>query len=487
MVESVQLPITGGFYVNRSRPISTQECKNFYVHINQGGGLAKESLTGTPGLNQLSTSGTDQQANRGSHVLNDVAYFVNGDALYRLTRTISGTGAESFAMDGLGTIEGSGRVSMADNGTQLCILVPSGKGYIFTTGPDALVEITDAVFLGQDPQLVVYIDSFFLFTTDTKTFFISASNDGTSYNALDFGTAEADPDDIIAPIVVNNQLYICGRETLEPFRNGAPGTGSGFPFIRVNGGVISIGVFAPFSAINAAGTFFFIGGDTNESPSVYAFTGSDAVAVSHDGIDLLLDQLTDAQLDDVFAWTYSQDGSKFIAWALPTTTIVYDVTSKKWHERKSFAIADDEAEEFRNRVNSAVKAYGRIIVGDSLDGRVGELDLDTFSEYGNNIIRSVATLPFSNIGKPLRVPMLELTTESGVGNAEDEDPKIWMERSLDGITWTDPRTKRLGKVGETNRRQIWYKNGRASRFEVFRFTMSAKVKATIIKLEAKIL
>ena len=93
------LPLTGGFYVSRSLPISAQECSNLYVHINEGGGLADESLFGTPGINQLATSGGVLEVNRGSHVMAGIAYYVNGGELYRLTRTISGTGVESFALD----------------------------------------------------------------------------------------------------------------------------------------------------------------------------------------------------------------------------------------------------------------------------------------------------------------------------------------------------------------------------------------------------
>ncbi|MCH8319410.1 MAG: hypothetical protein IH790_00435 [Acidobacteria bacterium] len=48
-------------------------------------------------------------------------------------------GVESFAVVSLGTVEGTARVSMADNGTQLCILIPGGKGYIFTEDPDTFI------------------------------------------------------------------------------------------------------------------------------------------------------------------------------------------------------------------------------------------------------------------------------------------------------------------------------------------------------------
>lgn len=478
--------MTGGFYTSRSLPISSQTCSNLFVHVNSGGGLAEEVLFGTPGAALLATSGTDLQVNRGSHVMNGIAYFVNGTALYRLTRTISGTGApDTFTLDSLGTVPGSSRVSMADNGTQLCILIPGGNGYIWVESTSTFSQITDSDFTANGaPQHVVYIDGYFLFTTDGKKFIISALNNGLAYNALDFGSAEADPDDIVAPIVLNNVLYIGGGETFEAFRNVG---GAGFPFVRIEGGVLSVGVYAPFSLIRTTGLFAFIGGDANDEPSIYTYDGSGINVISTDGIDYLLDTLTDTQLSAVFSWTYTHGGDHFVGFTLPTTTIVYEFKSQKWHERKSFDIIDNVASEFKWRANGVVRAYGRNIISDSIDGRVGDIDLDYYSEYGNNIISSFSTMPFANNGDDIKFPMIELTTESGVGNTDDLDPLISMDRSLDGKTWTPRRERKLGKEGEYKKRQVWYRNGNARRFETFRWSISAKVRKVFIKLEADIL
>ena len=191
-----QLPMTNGFYVSRSLPTSAQECVNMYVHVNQRGGLSERSLWGTPGINQLTTTGVAQQINRGAHEKNGIPYFVNGNTLYSLDRTVDSNNNEIFSTTALGTIEGSGFVSMADNGSQLCILVPGGKGYIYNEDAGTpFQEITDPDFTANgNPQYVVFIDSYFLFTTDSKKFIISNANDGLSYTATDFGTAETDPD-----------------------------------------------------------------------------------------------------------------------------------------------------------------------------------------------------------------------------------------------------------------------------------------------------
>lgn len=481
----VELPITGGYYVSRSRPISAQTCKNLYVHINRGGGLAPESLYGTPGALQLASSGNEAEVNRGAREMDDVPYFVNGSHLYALRRVVSGLGAETFSMEALGTIAGEGRVSLADNGKQLCILVPGVAGYIYE--PDAATpfqQITDPDFTANGvPQHVRYVDGYFVFTTGDKKFIISGLNDGLSYNALDFGSAEADPDSLIVPVVVNNQLYIGGTITLEPFRNIG---GADFPFARLEGGVINIGVSSAFSMVNVSKTFMFIGGGENEGPSVYMFTGSDVEPISTDAIDDLLEALTPEQLSNVFGWSYSEGGARFVGWTLPDITIVYDMTSGRWHERSSYDVINDVSSEFRWRANSVVKAYGRILIGDSIDGRVGAIDLDFYDEYGNDIVREIASVPFSNQGDDIKVPSMELVVESGVGNKDVPDPSISMSRSLDGKTFTNPRTRKTGKIGKFDRRVIWRRNGRAARFEVFKWTMSDRVKWVLITAWANI-
>jgi len=474
-----QLPIANGFYVSDSLPIAAQECTNWYPNIVQGTGLNQETLFGTPGLEQLATSGTLENENRGAHEMAGKPYFVNGDRLYRLDETVVDSTA-TYTLTFIGDISGTARVSMADNGTQLMILVPGGNGYIYNHVTDTFAQITDSDFTANgNPQFVVFIDGYFLVTTDSKKFIISAINDGLSYNALDFGTAESDPDDIVAPVVYKNQLFISGGETFEAFQNIG---GADFPFQRT-GLFLQKGCYAPYSLVNAQDTFMWVGGGENEGPAIWALSGNSTVKVSTTAIDSLLSKLTETQLSAIYSWAYASKGAYFIGFSLPSTTLVYDITSKRWHERKSFLSGALGA----FRISSVVKAYNKIICGDSIDGRIGSLDPDVYTEYGNAIIRRVATQPFQNLMQSIFFPSLELTIESGVGNDDVPDPVIVLQRSKDGKTWGEERARSMGKIGEYNRRAIWRRNGRASRFEVFSFTLTDAVKPVIIQLTANII
>ena len=483
----IQLPIANGFYMSDSLPISAQECTNFYPNIPQAPALSQETLLGTPGTVEIGNTGVvadRKQANRGAHVMGAIPYFVNGGVLYRVNRSVNDKEVESFDIEPLGDIAGEGRVSLADNGQQLCILSPGGAGYIYDGS--TLQEITDSDFRASgDPQHVVFIDGYFVFTTDSKKFIVSALNDGLSYNALDFGTAEADPDDIVAPIVFRNQLFIGGSETLEAFQNIG---GADFPFRRT-GLFIQKGVDSPFSVVEANDSFMFIGGGKNESPAIWALSGNTASKVSTTAIDSILQRFTEAEIKESFAWSYAQKGAYFVAFSLPTTTLVIDTITGRWHERKSrFIPPSGIPVAVRSRVNSLVSAYGRVLVGDGLDGRIGSLEPDVYTEYGNDIVRVIATQPFQNNMEALLVPSLELTMEAGVGNADAKNPIVRMDRSTDGgKTFSDDRSRPIGKVGDYGRRTIWRRNGRAARFEIFRFKLSDPVKPVIIQLTADIM
>lgn len=472
-----RLPIANGAYTSGSLPISAQDCTNWFPRVIESAGLNQEVLIGTPGITGRASSGDFENTCRGAFNLEGTAYLVNGIELIRVN--------PDYSLDVIGEIEGENRVSMASNGRQLCIMVPGGKGYIFTEDPDDLQEITDPDFRASgNPQLVVFIDGYFVFTTDSKKFIVSALNDGLSYNAVDFGSAEADPDDIVAPIVFNNQLFIGGSETLEAFQNIG---GADFPFRRT-GVFIPKGVDAPFSIINSDNGFMFIGGGKNEKAAVWQSTGSGAPRkVSTIAIDRLIQEAIETENVDIFAFSYAEEGSYFVGFSLNTTSIVYDTISGRWHERKSDIINSfGQPQTIRWRVNSLTEAYGTLIVGDVRDGRIGTLDKNTYTEYDRNIVRTVTTQPFQIDMQSFLVPMVELTVESGVGNKEVPDPVITMQRSVDGKTWSDGRRRSIGKVGEYKRRAIWRRNGRASRFEIFRFILADAVKPVIIQLTADI-
>lgn len=477
----IQLPIANGFYSSESLPISAQRCINWYPNIVQTQGLSQETLFGIPGIRELTTTGILNQQNRGIHVMAGILYFVNGNSLYRLNRNIDGAGVESFSFDDLGVITGTGPVSMADNGIQLMILVPNGLGSIWvqnttTFTPD--INAVDPDFTANGaPQLVVFINSFFVCNTDSKKFISSNPNDGLDWIATDFGTAEADPDIIRAPFVFKNILYMLGSETIQAFRTVG---GAGFPFASVVDFVIPKGIFSPFSIVNANNSFMFIGGGVNESPAVWLFTGNGVEKISTTAIDNLLNGFTDAEIEGVIGVSYAEKGAYFAGFSLPDRDIYFDSISGRWHERNTFV--DGQLTGWR--VGFMATAYGRVIVGDSIDGRIGELDSSLFTEYGDTIFRRIRIQPLTNQGNNIFVKAMELTMESGVGDFTTRDPQIRRRYSDDAKTYGNETTRAIGRQGEFEKRAVWRREGRVANYRVYEFTMTDPVNPTVIKLTA---
>jgi hypothetical protein len=229
---ALNIDIGTGFYQSSALPLANQRCVNAFVEVTQAQTPFQNSVFGTPGITQI-TSLSDSRDDfcRGAATKEGLPYFVSGQSIYRVDRTIDALGNEVITNVNLGTIEGTER----------------GKGYIVNENSTPVVqEITDTDFTSTNgaPQFVVYIDGYFVVTTDAKKFIVSGINDGLSWSALDFGAALVDPDNIVAPFVFRNDLYVAGSQTIESFENIG---GAGFPFQRINGFVIPKGVKAPYS------------------------------------------------------------------------------------------------------------------------------------------------------------------------------------------------------------------------------------------------
>lgn len=474
------LSLGNGFYRSDSLPISSQQCNNCYPNYPQTEAESLATLFGTPGLLEMvDAGGTD--TTRGQIVFDGNPYQVNGTTLSRMDETAPNV----FALVTLGTITGTGRVSMAINNTQICILIPGGDGFIFSVA-GGLVTITDLDFRANgDPQFVVYIDGFFVFTTDTNKIINSSLQDGTSYLATDFGSAEVDPDAIVAPFVHKNQLFIMGQKVTEVFQNIG---GSGFPFQRIEGFIIDKGLTAPFAIVAFDDAFIFLGAGVNERPAVWRIEGSTPSKISHTAIDTFIQTLTDQQLANTFANVYSQDGAYFAILTADIGTVCFDSTATIsagrpiWHTRTS----NISSSEVRWRPNTIVTAFGKLIAGDGFTGQIGELERTVFTEYDNQILRTWSSPPIDADSDPVYLDFVEVTMETGVA-PEGVDADLGLSISKDGgkTYGAEVFRRSSGKIGEFFTRLIWNRLGRSPRIATFQLTWSAAVKFVVIKFVAE--
>jgi hypothetical protein len=475
----VSLPIGFSFYQSDSLPFSAQRCVNWIPTAAESASATGRKLSQPLGLKILADSATG--VNRGALVMSEVPYFVNGKTLVSISR--------ANVITQHGAISGSGRVSMATNGRYLVVVVPGQTSYAFDNTNNTLTAITDPDFRASDS--VVYKDGYFVFSaSDGSVFFNSALNDPFSFDGLDFGTAEINPDRITGLHVNHNELFVSGFDTIELFQNIG---GSGFPFQRIPGANIQKGVRAPFSMVEFDNTFCFVGGGLNEKPAIWKVTGSSsAQKISTDAIDQVIQKYTEAEIESAFALTFSDRGQHlalftFESTTTPSRTFVYNATASAYTESKVWFELQTGTKDNRFRVQSIVYAYGKLMVGDSLSGIIGELDHSTLDYYGDEIWRRSVTSPFSNQGLPIFSGDFEATFESGVGltTGNGSNPQAALDFSDNGgRTFTGQINRPIGKIGKYGQRAVWSRQGRFPVARSIGLTVTDKVRANLIELAA---
>ncbi|WP_020208282.1 packaged DNA stabilization protein [Gilvimarinus chinensis] len=480
----IELPLGGGFFMSRSRQFSAQQCTNWYPNYAEGDALSQVNLYPSPGIEEVFPD-AGGGVGRGAWVMNGVPYFVSDTKLYRIDRAFDAGGAESLTRVEIGDIDGNVRVSMASIKNQLVIVVPGGKSYLYTEG-GTLDEITDPDFNGPAND-VVAVDSYFVFCkTGTNEIFHSQINQGGDYSALD-RTAVNQASEVVGLQVYQNQLIALGRNVMVPYRNvGA----SEFAFDPQPGAVVDSGIAAVHAKSASRGSFVYIGGGENEELGVWVFNGGSPAKISDESIDYLLQNATAEEIQEAYAIRHSQGGADFVAFTVGKRTLVYDFVAsglsgqKVWHERSSRIPVGADKFSIQWRVSSVVQAYNRVFVNDILDGRIGRLDDDVYTEYGINIHRVITTVPFQQAGVRTRVSQIEAYFDAGNDSA-DRVALSWSDDG--GYTWSNPLLRGLGALGEYGRRVTWYRLGSFPRLRVLKFEYTGANPCAFNKLMANAL
>ena len=104
---------------------------------------------------------------------------------------------------------------------------------------------------------------------------------------------------------------------------------------------------------------------------------------------------------------------------------------------------------------------GKRIVGDFESGLLYELDPDTYTEAGNNLIMTVR-FPVHSWPKALSLKTLDVDMIPGVGLNDSDlhlsDPQLMMRVSKNGgVTWGDEATRSIGKIGQYTKTTSFHK------------------------------
>ena len=471
----MKTPILGSTYVARSVNAADARMVNLFPEVVPEGGKEPAFLQRCPGLLNLATIGSGPI--RGLWTFssdNSTAFVVSGNELYKINT--------SYAATLLGSIPGTGPVSMADNGIQLFIAC-NGPSYIYNNNTNVFGQIIDSDFPGA--VSVGYIDGYFVFNEpNSQRIWVTQLLDGTSIDPTDYASAEGSPDGVVGLIVDHREIWVYGTNSVEVWYDaGTPD----FPLQRIQGAFNEIGCISAYTIAKMDNGLFWLGADARGQGIVYRANGYTGQRISTHAVEWQIQQY--GNLTDALAYTYQQDGHSFYVLIFPSanTTWVYDVATGAWHERAGWS----DGSFTRHRSNCQMAFNNQIIVGDYQNGNIYAFDLDTYADNGQiqKWLRSWRALPTGqNNLKRTAQHAMQLDMESGVGLAtgQGSNPEVMLRWSDDGgHTWSNYRTTSVGKIGEYYYR-VWFRRLGMTmklRDRVYELSMTDPVKTAIMGAE----
>jgi len=406
----VKTPILGQSYVARSINAADNRLVNLFPEAIPDGGKEAGFLNRAPGLQFLQTVGTGPIRGLWAHQTNGSDFYVvSGIQVFKLTST-------SATPQLLGTVSGTGPVSIADNGAVI-FFACNGPSYTYFEPTGAFDQITDVNFPGA--VTVAYIDNLFVFNepNSQRIWSVDTVDPVTAtyiyplvFNSLYFSSADGSPDGVVAINVDHRQMWVFGTDSVEVWYNAGL---ANFPLTPVQGAFNEIGCAAPYSVAKLDNALFWLGTDARGQGIVYKNNGYSGVRVSTHAIEYAIAQY--GNISDAVAYTYQQEGHAFYVLNFPSAskTWVYDVSVQAWHER-----ASGNEGQYRHRSNCQCNFGGTIIVGDFENGNIYAFDLDVYADNGQiqRWLRSWRALPTGqNNLKRTAHHSLQLDAESGVG------------------------------------------------------------------------
>jgi len=462
-----KLPFVGPAYQARSLNADAQTAINCYLEMDNASPRAPLALYGTPGTVLKCTLATGPV--RGGISEGGYSWFVGGNTVYRVD--------SNWNMTTLGTIStNSGEVGIVSNGAQILIVDGVG-GWLITVATSTLAVIADTDF-PNGVKRCGYQDGYFLVTglANSPSFWINTTAyDGAAWDALDFASAEGSPDNTVGMIVDHRELWLFGALSAEVWVN----TGSSdFPFQRSGNTFIEHGCAAAGTIAKADNTVFWLGNDDKGAGIVWRADGYSPVRVSTHALEHAFASYT---LSDAFAFTYQQEGHIWYILTFPTDskTWAFDASTQLWFERAYMNPLTGALS--RWRANCAVFFNGEHLVGDYESGKVYALDLDTYTDNGDAILRQRRTATSEGLQTRLFYSALQVDMETGVGNGNGQgsDPLLMLRYSNDGgRTWSNEKTASIGQVGEYSNRVRFTRLG-AGRNRLWEISMTDPVKFAV--------
>lgn len=379
--------------------------------------------------------GPVQQLFQRDLVLDSALFGVSDNALFEGTTS-------------LGAVDGAGPFSIA--GYENFLFVAGGSG-LWGWNATVLAEIAfpdnaDVI------KVIIAASRVIAIRKDTGTFYWSDVLE-TDIEALDFATAENQPDRLLDCLFIDDILVLFGAETVEFWPNTQDGE---LPFQPLQGRVIEKGIRGTGCATALGSTFAWV---TNENNICI---GDENTIVSNPGLQAKIEGSASVSL-----FTFTRDGVEFLALRLSDETHVYQARSGTWSEMES-----------HGQTNWIAQCFAGGVFGSAIDGRTLAFS-DGHEDLGGVLERRWRAGFWAGVGTVIA----NLIVRCNVGQTPYLDgdytaPMLEARVSWDhGKTWGNWRQVSLGEQGQYGVNVVWRSLGMARRWfaALFEFRLTAPV------------
>lgn len=406
---------------------NTSRLVNVYREPIVAGGRAQSLLKSVPGLAVFSA--LPGVFVRAIATVNRKLYAVCAGGLYEMDAT------GGYAL--LGAVDGDQDTTIAGNNGDVTV-VANGKYYRWNGA--AINQPTAGAFSAFGAH--DYIGNYTVLTeVDGRRFQWSDIADANTLPGLNFSTADGRDDNLIRPFAVNGVLYLFKETSHEIwYVTGASGANA---FQRQVGGVSDLGLKAFGLITRIPGAAFFVGDDNRAH-----ILSNGAQPVSTPPVETAI-----KTGDPRACFSYEDEGHTFCVIAFRDRPAwVYDVSTGEWHERAEGADLDPWT------ASCAAKFNGEWYAGRD-DGQVLQFARND-TDAGGVLVREATSRTLYQDAARVTINQLELFPRQGFSAGS-----IALEVSRDGgITWSAPKVRQIGPVGNYAGRVIWRSLGQARQF-----------------------
>ena len=485
-------PIFGGFDDRSEIAFNSENLINFFL-IGDPQGKKKFGLLRTPGLAQAEIVQAGDAPSRALYTYEDSMYGVFGSDVYRFTPPLV-----KSKIGTIGTTQGF--VSITANNAGQVIFSDGKAGYIYNTNTSVFSVINIATPASSGfpafPTNVAMLDSYFIAPdSQSRTYQISAINDGTRWDPLDEAQIQAYPGENVGVGVVNRRLYFFKTDSTEVWYDAGA---ADFPFRRDSTLLFNFGCLAASSIVSDFGYLFWLARDRNGVGSVMMTEGQEPVRISDESIDNLIASFVNPS--DVIAYIYKDLGHIFLVmtWNTDDTTLVYDVTMKNWHQMQMHKTIRKEAIPFSGKVRHLSNCHAYFSGMHFIGSYKAPILYDFSRRHATNAgeeIRCIRVCPhfFDENYRMMQIRWLQIDMQMGIGlsggsehnekwitNDGDfvvdtesdnivwggssqgigQDPKVYLRISRDGgNTYGNYHGVSVGKIGNRRARAIFRRLG----------------------------